>query len=148
MGIGIYSYAAQGRGVYHFAIPVPDVLISTLQLCRSSLFSCNEIAIAAIMKASLVLPFMAAAAAALDLTVTTSRGRITGHNAPEAEGVYEFLGVPFAKPPVGELRFAPPAELGSVASSVVFVADKFVRFSGAERWRTKLGKIFWPNILY
>ncbi|KFY93000.1 hypothetical protein V498_04617 [Pseudogymnoascus sp. VKM F-4517 (FW-2822)] len=79
------------------------------------------------MRASLVLPFMAAAAvaAALDLTVTTSRGRITGHKAPEVEGVYEFLGVPFAKPPVGELRFAPPAKLGPEASRAVFVADKY-----------------------
>jgi hypothetical protein len=82
------------------------------------------------MKASLVLPFMvaAAAAAALDLTVTTSRGRITGHKAPQAENVYEFLGVPFAKPPVGELRFAPPAKLGPASSSAAFVADKFVSF--------------------
>lgn len=87
------------------------------------------------MRASLVLPFMAAAAvaAALDLTVTTSRGRITGHKAPEVEGVYEFLGVPFAKPPVGELRFAPPAKLGPEASRAVFVADKYVSFSGSER---------------
>ncbi|KFY03178.1 hypothetical protein O988_01662 [Pseudogymnoascus sp. VKM F-3808] len=77
------------------------------------------------MKASLVLPFMVAAAAALDLTVTTSRGRITGHKAPQAENVYEFLGVPFAKPPVGELRFAPPAKLGPASSSAAFVADKF-----------------------
>jgi hypothetical protein len=95
------------------------------------------------MKASLVLPFMAAAAAALDLTVTTSRGRITGHKAPKAEGVYEFLGVPFAKPPVGELRFAPPVKLGPVPSSAVFVADKFVSFS-----RGELGEIFWPNGFY
>lgn len=85
------------------------------------------------MKASLVLPFMAAAAVALDLTVTMSRGRITGHKAPEVEGVYEFLGVPYAKPPVGELRFAPPAKLGPEASSAVFVADKYVSYSGSER---------------
>lgn len=82
------------------------------------------------MRVFLVLLFIATAAAAL--TVTTSSGRITGHKAPEAEGVYEFLGMPFAKPPVGELRFAPPANLGPVVSSAVFVADKFVSFSGGE----------------
>lgn len=101
------------------------------------------------MKASFVRSFMVAVAAAatLDLTVTTSGGRITGHKAPGAEGVHEFLGVPFAKPPVGELRFAPPAKLGPVASSDVFVADKFVSFLGREL-RRELGEIFWPSRFY
>lgn len=137
MRIGLaYITGIQGRikEVYHSAIPILDILVSAPQLCRASLFSCYEIAIAAIMKVSLVLPFTAAVAAALDLTVTTSSGRITGHKAPEAESVYEFLGVPFAKPPVGELRFAPPAKLGPMASNAVFVADKFVSFSGDGHW--------------
>ncbi|KAK0721180.1 Alpha/Beta hydrolase protein [Apiosordaria backusii] len=40
--------------------------------------------------------------------VSTSSGLITGHIAPNTECVMEFLGIPYAKPPVGDLRFAPP----------------------------------------
>ena len=84
------------------------------------------------MKTSFLRPLvagLAGAATALNLTVSTSNGRITGHTAPEAEGVYEFLGIPFAQPPLGDLRFAPPAGLSpAVSSAAPFVADKFVSF--------------------
>ncbi len=42
------------------------------------------------------------------LTVQTSNGPVTGHPAPNATQVIEYLGIPFAQPPVGSLRFAPP----------------------------------------
>ena len=48
----------------------------------------------------------AQAQAALNLTVLTSNGRITGHTAPSKPDVIEFLGIPYASPPVGDLRFA------------------------------------------
>ncbi|KAK1723051.1 hypothetical protein CaCOL14_001996 [Colletotrichum acutatum] len=41
-------------------------------------------------------------------TVPTSNGPITGHPASNSSDILEFLGVPYAKPPVGDLRFAPP----------------------------------------
>jgi len=37
--------------------------------------------------------------------VTTRPGRVRGR---QAEGAYTFLGIPFAAPPVGPARFAPP----------------------------------------
>ena len=40
--------------------------------------------------------------------VKTSSGLIQGHNAPNRQHVTEYLGIPFAKPPVGNLRFAAP----------------------------------------
>ncbi|GAA3048569.1 carboxylesterase family protein [Streptomyces roseofulvus] len=38
--------------------------------------------------------------------VTTTRGPVRGER--RADGTYRFLGIPYAKPPVGELRFAAP----------------------------------------
>jgi cholinesterase len=41
-------------------------------------------------------------------TVQTSSGAVHGHAALNATQVSEYLGVPFAAPPVGDLRFAAP----------------------------------------
>lgn len=40
--------------------------------------------------------------------VRTSSGTIIGHAASTRLAVSEYLGIPFANPPVGELRFAAP----------------------------------------
>lgn len=42
--------------------------------------------------------------------VTTSMGDIQGIEGDD--GVWQFLGIPFAQPPVGDLRWQPPAEPG------------------------------------
>lgn len=41
-------------------------------------------------------------------TVNTTSGMVSGHAASNTTGVSEYLGIPFAAPPVGALRFAPP----------------------------------------
>src|SRR6185503_3443055 len=38
--------------------------------------------------------------------VKTQLGQLSGH---DRDGVHSFLGIPYARPPVGELRFRPPA---------------------------------------
>jgi hypothetical protein len=55
--------------------------------------------------------------------VLTTNGKITGHPAPDVRNTAEFLGIPYAQPPVGQLRFAPPLPLDSNGS---FVAANWV----------------------
>ena len=48
--------------------------------------------------------------------IITSSGTIHGHAAPNRTEVSEYLGIPFAKPPLNELRFAAPQPYRSNAS--------------------------------
>ncbi|CAG8950196.1 hypothetical protein HYFRA_00008433 [Hymenoscyphus fraxineus] len=43
-------------------------------------------------------------------TVQTSSGPVAGHAARNQSGVSEYLGIPFAQPPIGDLRFAAPVK--------------------------------------
>lgn len=56
--------------------------------------------------------------------VRTSSGSIVGHPASSRPDVSEYLGIPFAKPPVGDLRFAAPQ---AYVSSGKINATAFVR---------------------
>ncbi|KAF7869916.1 hypothetical protein EAF04_004700 [Stromatinia cepivora] len=40
--------------------------------------------------------------------VSTTSGQVAGHPSAKNSAVYEYLGIPFAQPPIGNLRFAPP----------------------------------------
>ena len=48
--------------------------------------------------------------------VSTSSGAVSGHAASNATGVSEYLGIPFAQPPVGDLRFAAPVAYNGSAA--------------------------------
>lgn len=68
---------------------------------------------------------LAAPAAKIPLTVSTSQGSITGHVAPNVSSVIEFLGIPYAQPPVGSLRFGTPVPINTTTSYIAanFGAD-------------------------
>ncbi|KAK4245436.1 Alpha/Beta hydrolase protein [Corynascus novoguineensis] len=62
---------------------------------------------------ALVAPLVAASACrppkwSVGQTVHTTSGPVEGHAAPVAKEVSEYLGIPYALPPVGNLRFQPP----------------------------------------
>lgn len=56
--------------------------------------------------------------------VPTFNGLIVGHAASKTSDVIEWLGIPFAQPPVGNLRFAPPQAYGGFG---IHVASNYVR---------------------
>lgn len=64
------------------------------------------------------------------LTVETKNGPIQGHLAENRSDVTEFLGIPFAQPPVGDLRFAAPE---AYERRGLHVADKFVGIDSTYR---------------
>ena len=58
-----------------------------------------------------------ASAAVAGPTVDTSSGRVKGFSP--APGVTAFLGIPFAAPPVGALRFAPPRQFRAAYKDII-----------------------------
>ncbi|EKD21085.1 carboxylesterase [Drepanopeziza brunnea f. sp. 'multigermtubi' MB_m1] len=52
-------------------------------------------------------------------SVTTSSGRVEGHSAANAPFVSEYLGIPYAIPPVGDLRWAAPRPFRAFKNSYV-----------------------------
>lgn len=55
--------------------------------------------------------------------VETSSGAVAGHAATQYSEVSEYLGIPYAQPPVGDLRFAAPVKYAgsSMLNGSVFV---------------------------
>lgn len=53
-------------------------------------------------------PLALAAPAQTQKTVRTENGPIIGRRASKAPEVWEYLGIPYAQPPLGSLRFVAP----------------------------------------
>ncbi len=63
--------------------------------------------------------------------VNTTSGPVTGHAAPKAPQVSEYLGIPYAEPPLGQLRFAAPQTFQNPRP---INASSFVKFPLASCW--------------
>lgn len=81
--------------------------------------------------------------------VFTTSGIVYGHSAPNASNVTEYLGIPYAQPPVGSLRFADPQAYSNrsrIIDGSAFAADcpttnpgKYItNLSNAEWWATSM----------
>lgn len=57
----------------------------------------------------------------VDASINTTSGTIVGHPSSQYPGVSEYLGIPFAQPPLGSLRFNPPK---AYVGNGTIVADK------------------------
>lgn len=89
-----------------------NLLITALQLAfdvqlPNMLAHCSD----AVAYGLLLLSSFQAASADAPLQVQTSSGFLTGFINCTAPSVRQFLGVPFALPPTGKLRFEPPVKV-------------------------------------
>jgi hypothetical protein len=76
------------------------------------------------MKTSILLPFTAVMCVGaaewgrpkwtIGQTVYTSSGPVNGHPSLNQSQVSEYLGIPFAHPPIGDLRFAAPVKFTGI----------------------------------
>lgn len=69
--------------------------------------------------------------------IGTTSGYVKGHASEWMPEVSEYLGIPYAEPPVGDLRFAAPRALSGEDGGRPreIVADKFVRFGCVQYMR-------------
>ncbi|KAJ6452477.1 carboxylesterase [Mycena sanguinolenta] len=72
--------------------------------------------------------------------VSTSGGDVIGHPASNRPAVTEYLGIPFARPPIGDLRFAPPVGFEN-SGGVINAAT----FSVSCPYAASTGTIAYPN---
>lgn len=92
-------------------------------------FQAAAVSVTAVLSATSAAAQSSQCAFQVGSPVNTTSGLLQGHRAPNATQVSEYLGIPFAQPPVDQLRFAPPAQYTSNAS---MNASNYVSFKPAQ----------------
>lgn len=75
------------------------------------------------MKASLLLLFLPGASALNSLLVDTTSGLVQGAIDPVTPSVAQFLGVPYAEPPVGARRWLPSVRKARQCGALIDASD-------------------------
>lgn len=78
-----------------------------------------------------IAPAIVLAGNATSFNASTSNGLIIGHRSDKRPSVIEYLGIPYAQPPVNDLRFAPPQKYQGQGT---YVAANYV---SADLWGKK-----------
>ena len=124
---GIFANIAQTR------IQICLLILTLLLACSSAFifqilppFETETTWLSALSSGLLAIRWTEAADSAVshDKAVLTSSGHILGHKASHTSHVVEFLGIPFGRAPISDLRFAPPQ---AFESDEIFTASNFVR---------------------
>jgi hypothetical protein len=130
LGGDIRRYSPAVLSMYRSAARITSNLIATLYVLYLNKITTLIVAITVIMQALYCVlalgffsPAISAASPLGEYDVSTTNGKISGHPAPNVRNTAEFLGIPYAQPPVGQLRFAPPLPPDSIGS---FVAGDWV----------------------
>lgn len=64
-------------------------------------------------------------------TVDTTNGNVIGHRVAGSGDVWEYLGRPYAQPPLGQLRFAAPHNLNRtrIYNATTFIGTMFAAYA-------------------
>ena len=101
------------------------VFHSTMSVCSVLKPSFGSWALSMLLLATLLATSSHSVLVASCAVVSTTSGLIAGHPAPNRTDVAEYLGIPYAQPPLGCLRFAAPQKLVSDApfDAATFVSE-------------------------
>lgn len=69
-------------------------------------------------------------------SVRTTSGLVVGHSAANASEVSEYVGIPYAAPPLGRLRFQPPVHYtgNDTINATALVSYRCMSASSASKW--------------
>lgn len=85
-----------------------DYLITPSHITRATHPSNKTSTMSPSHLALLLLLLLATSTHATPVTITTTYGPVTGTSSSSSTNITTFYGIPFAAPPLGELRFKPP----------------------------------------
>jgi hypothetical protein len=113
----------------HFPTDLIQSLFTMAHVCLFALFSLLSLVSIGVSAS----PYLRRADFTVGQPVRTTSGTVVGHAAKTRPQVSEYLGIPYALPPVGSLRFAAPQRFNGTTNTTItashFVSVRLVFFS-------------------